>query len=169
MISYVTDAFQSAGCEPVVVASHKTPMTVNWCRAQDIMVVRARCSGFIEDMVAAVRDMDETGPVIVSVSDIPCIMPEIITSIIEAYLDEGKDALSTWVPSRLVKSCRGGMPYREQIGEIEACPAGVNILRADRIGEEQDEYRLLLDEPRLAMNVNTREDLARAESFLKSL
>lgn len=169
MIGYVTDAFCLAGCEPVVVASDKTPMTMNWCRARGIAVVRARCAGFIDDMVAAVRDLDETGPVIVSVSDIPCITPAVITSVIEAYHDCGKDALSAWVPARLVRSCRGGMPYREQVDGMEACPAGVNLLRADHIGEEQDECRLLLDEPRLALNVNTREDLARAELFLKSL
>jgi adenosylcobinamide-phosphate guanylyltransferase len=169
MIGYVTEAFRSAGCEPVVVASHKTPMTLNWCRAQGICVVKARCSGYIDDMVGAVSDLDETGPVIVSVSDIPCITPAVISSVIAAYRDCGKDALSTWVPARLVKSCRGGMPYREQVEGMEACPAGLNILRGDRISSEQDECRLLLDEPRLALNVNTRDDLARAESFLKSL
>jgi GTP:adenosylcobinamide-phosphate guanylyltransferase len=42
----------------------------------------------------------------------------------------------------------------------------VNILRGDGIGAEQDEFALLLDEPRLALNVNTREDLARTEAFL---
>jgi adenosylcobinamide-phosphate guanylyltransferase len=58
------------------------------------------------------------------------------------------------------------MPYREQIGGTDACPAGVNILRGDGIGAEQEEFALLLDEPGLALNVNTREDLARAEAFL---
>jgi adenosylcobinamide-phosphate guanylyltransferase len=58
------------------------------------------------------------------------------------------------------------MPYHKHVGDIEACPVGVNILRGDRIGSEQDEFPLLLDEPRLALNVNTREDLARTEAFL---
>jgi adenosylcobinamide-phosphate guanylyltransferase len=58
------------------------------------------------------------------------------------------------------------MPYHEQIGGVDACPAGVNILRGDTIFAEQEEFALLLDEPRLALNVNTREDLARTEAFL---
>jgi adenosylcobinamide-phosphate guanylyltransferase len=58
------------------------------------------------------------------------------------------------------------MPYHEQIDSVDACPAGVNILRGDRIATEQEEFTLLLDEPRLALNVNTREDLARTEAFL---
>ena len=59
------------------------------------------------------------------------------------------------------------MPYRETVDGIDACPAGVNVLRGDRIGEVQEECSLLLDELRLAVNVNTRADLAQAEKILK--
>lgn len=166
MISYVIDAFVVAGCEPVVVASARNPMTMNWCRARGVAVARAAGDGFVEDMVKTVQDLEEEAPVIVSVSDIPAITPDIIHLIIEQYRACGKDALSTWVPSHLVRSCRGGMPYREPVGGIEACPAGINILKSDRIACEQEEFRFLMDEPRLALNVNTPEDLARAESFL---
>ena len=166
MISFITGAFCSAGCEPVVVVSQKTPMTANWCRAHDIPVIRTGGNGYIEDMVSAVRDLEEGQPLVISVSDIPCITPAIITTIIRAYHNCGKDALSTWVPAHLVKSCRSGMPYHEQISGVEACPAGVNIIRGDGIDAEQEEFTLLMDEPRLAMNVNTPEDLARTEAFL---
>jgi adenosylcobinamide-phosphate guanylyltransferase len=166
MVSYIADAFLSAGCEPAVVVSSNTPMTANWCRAQGIAIVRTEGSGYVEDMVHAVHDLDEDKPVIIAVSDIPCITPVIITTILRVYQDCGKDALSTWVPAHLVKSCRGGMPYHEQVGGVEACPAGVNILRGNDIDAEQVEFTLLLDEPRLALNVNTPEDLTRTEAFL---
>jgi adenosylcobinamide-phosphate guanylyltransferase len=168
MISYITDAFCSAGCEPVIVVSRKTPMTANWCRAQGIAVVQTGGNGYIEDMVSAVRYLEETRPLLISVSDIPCITLAIITIILRSYQDCGMAALSTWVPAHRVKSCRGGMPYHEKIGGIEACPAGVNILRGDEVGKEQEEFALLLDEPRLALNVNTPEDLVRTEAFLSA-
>jgi adenosylcobinamide-phosphate guanylyltransferase len=117
-------------------------------------------------MVSAIRSLKEDKPLIISVSDIPCITPVIITKILRSYHDCGKDAISIWVPALQVKSCRGGMPYHELIGGIDACPAGVNILRGNVVGAEQEEFALLMDEPRLALNVNTREDLARAETFL---
>jgi len=166
MISYVADAFRSAGCEPVVVVSSNTPMTANWCRAQGIAVVRMEGNGFVEDLICAVHILEEDKPVIIGVSDIPCITPEIIAIILRSYHNCGKDALSTWVPAHRVKSCREGMPYHEQIGGVDACPAGVNILRGNVIDAEQEEFAFLLDEPRLALNVNTREDLARTEAFL---
>jgi adenosylcobinamide-phosphate guanylyltransferase len=166
MISYITDAFCSAGCEPVVVASKKTPMTVNWCRAHDIAVVRTGGNGYVEDMIHAVQQLEEKRSLIISVSDIPCITPAIIITVIRSYHNQKKDALSTWVPAHRVNSCRGSMPYHEQIGGVDACPAGMNILRGDCINAEQEEFALLLDEPRLALNINTREDLARTEAFL---
>lgn len=167
MIAHVIDAFSGAGCEVVVAASPKTPMTINWCRAQGIICCKTGGTGYIGDMAGVVTELEEKDPLFVSVSDIPCINTEIIRSIRRTYAGCSKDALSAWVPSALVKSCRGGMPYREHINGVDACPAGVNILRGDRICQEQEEFSLLLDEPRLALNVNTRADRDAAEQFMK--
>ncbi len=167
MISYVTDAFYEAGFEPLVAASLSTPMTVNWCRAQGITVCKADGAGYIEDMIHVVRILEEQHPLFISVADIPCITPGIIRRIADAYISSGKDGCSTWIPAGLVTSCRGGMPYRKTVDGTEACPAGINILRGDLIDQPQDELQLLLNEPGLALNVNTRADRARAEAFLK--
>jgi adenosylcobinamide-phosphate guanylyltransferase len=167
MIAYIVDAFHSAGCEAVVTASPKTPMTLNWCRARGIAFCKSEGLGYIDDMVSAVEELDEGGPLFVCVSDIPGITPDNVCSIRETYISEGKDALSVWVPANLATSCRGGMPYREHIHGREACPAGINIVRGDKIRKIQDEFALLLDDPGLALNVNTRRDLDAAERFLK--
>ena len=167
MIEYIVTAFHHAGCEPVVVASPRTPMTQNWCRAHNIALCKTEGRGFIEDMISAIQVLEERDPVFITVSDIPGITSGIIRSILVAYDGCKKEALSTWVPATMVRSSRCGMPYRESIEGIEACPVGINILRGDRIHETQDEYALLLHEPRLAVNINTRADLAFAETVLK--
>jgi adenosylcobinamide-phosphate guanylyltransferase len=167
MIAYITDAFIGAGIEPVVAASTKTPMTMNWCRAQRIDMVRAEGNGYIPDMIEAVKAMDEQHPLFICVSDIPCITAEIIQTIAEAYDMAGKDACSTWIPAQLVESLGCSITYQEQVNGVNACPAGVNILRGDLIARPQEEFRLLLDEPGLALNVNTRDELAIAQEFLK--
>lgn len=167
MIAYVIRAFQGVGCETVIAGSPKTPMTANWCRANSIPFCKTDGLGYVADMVQAVESLEEKGPLFISVSDIPCVTAEIISSIITAYASCGRDALSTWVPSSMVGTCRESMPYRGLVGSVEACPAGINIIRGDRAGEVQDEYRLLLQETRLALNVNTRADRDRAEAHLK--
>jgi len=151
MIAYVIHAFQDAGCEPVVAGSPKTPMTANWCRANGIVYCKTDGRGYVDDLVQAVHSLEENGPLFISVSDIPCITSDIIGAISMAYDSAGTEALSTWVPATLVRACRESMPYREQVDSIEACPAGINILRGDRVGEVQKEYRLLMTEQCLAL------------------
>jgi len=169
MIAYVIDAFSAAGFVPVVATSPHTTMTMNWCRAQGIAFCMTDGGGYVEDMISAVKTLEDRHPLFICVSDIPCITTEIIHRIADSYHISGKDACSAWVPAGLVHAYRGGMPYREQVHGIEACPAGVNILRGDLIEQTQEELQVLLNEPGLALNVNTQADLALAEDFLKRL
>jgi adenosylcobinamide-phosphate guanylyltransferase len=167
MISYVIDAFCAGGFDLVVAASSKTPMTMNWCRAQGIAFCKTEGRGYIEDMISAVEILDEQRPLFVCVSDIPCITVNIIRQIADTYHISGKDACSAWVPADLVQSSRGEISYKEKINGIEACPAGINILRGDLILQPQEELQILLSDPGLALNVNTQTDLAKAEEFMK--
>jgi adenosylcobinamide-phosphate guanylyltransferase len=169
MIAYVIDAFSAAGIVPVVAASPKTPMTMNWCRAQGIAFCKAEGRGYVEDMISAVRTLDDRHPLFVCVSDIPCITTRIIQHIADSYYVSGKEACSVWVPATLVRACRGSMPYREHVCGVEACPVGINILRGDLIEQPQEELQVLLNEPCLSLNVNTPADLARAEDFLQQI
>ena len=167
MIAYVIDAFCAGGFDPVVAASPNTPMTMNWCRAHGIAFCKAEGRGYIEDMISAVEILDEQHPLFICVSDIPCITPQIIRQIADSYHISGKDACSTWVPAELVRSSGGTISYREQVNGIDACAAGVNILRGDLISQPEEELQVLLSDPGLAVNVNTRADLAKAEDFIK--
>jgi len=167
LVSYVIDAFENTGYKPVVATSPRTPMTQNWCRVHGIEFCKTAGAGYVEDMVHAVGMLEEEGSLFVSASDLPCITSNIISTISDAHRSSGKDACSAWVPATMVKSCRESMPYREEIRGVMACPAGVNILRGALIDKPQDEFQLLLEEPRLALNINTKSDLADAEIFIR--
>jgi len=158
MIARVIDAFRSSGCEVVVVASPRTPMTRNWCRVEALDIITAAGTGYIEDMVSAVTLLGETGALFVSACDLPCLNAGIIRKVIGQYRNAGKDACSVWVPISLFRSPRD-IQYTGKVDGTDACPAGLNILRGDLIGGLQEEFRLLLKEPRLAYNINTRGDL----------
>jgi len=167
MISYVVDAFRNFGCSVLVVASPRTPMTQNWCRAHGIDLYASQGMDYIQDMVEAIKAVDEKCPLFVSVSDIPCLDAGSIGTIHDAYIDSKRESCSTWVPVSLIKSCRGGDAYRQTIDTIDACPVGLNILRGDAIDREQNELRFVISSPRLAINVNTLSDREAAEAFLR--
>lgn len=167
MLSYVINAFASAGHEVVVVASHKTPFTKNWCRAQGVVLYEAEGLGYVEDINAAAADLEEAGtPFFTCVSDLPCLAPDIITGIEDAWRRAGAPACSTWVPRDLCEEHGCRTQYTEEIDGTPACPAGINILTAGGSDEPQEELRLLLHDRRLVFNINTREELALVQGYL---
>ncbi len=169
MISFVIDAFLAAGVGPVVVTSTQTPYTKNWCRANDITFVSTDGSGYLEDLAQAVVILEENGPLFVSVSDIPCLRPEIISSIRDEYMGSGIQACSTWVPLSLCSRFGTEPRYQMDIHGVPASPAGINILDGSCIHEEQEELQLLLHEQGLVFNVNTRFELDLLEKHFISL
>jgi adenosylcobinamide-phosphate guanylyltransferase len=159
MVSWVTDAFTAAGLEVVVVGSHRTPMTLNYLRAQGVSFYRAMGQGYVEDIIEAVTELGVKVPLFTSVADIPCLRPEHVKEIQETYLSQERPALSTWIPQGLCQPAGCRTDYSETVDRIQAVPIGVNILLGERITEAQEEYQLLLHDPALALNVNTKEDL----------
>lgn len=166
MIERVTEALDGAGLEVVVVASPSTPFTQNWCRAHDLLCIRTRGDGYIEDLSEAADQLGLDGPVICVSADLPCITAELVGMIVEAYTAQALPALSVWVP--VDHEDVTDAPCVEVVDGRRAVPAGVNVLDGSRMGEAQDETRLLVDDPRLRHNVNTRDALGAADAFLDS-
>ncbi|HUU75969.1 MAG TPA: NTP transferase domain-containing protein, partial [Methanoregulaceae archaeon] len=158
MIELIIRAFEEAGCEVLVVLSPRTPYTHNWCRARNISHYSAVGAGYVEDIVETVQVLEEEGPLFTSVSDIPCIGADIIKIVFDAYQKSGKDACSVWVPRSYTHEYGCRASYVREVDGVAACPSGINILLGSRIVKPQEELSLLINDPRLAFNVNTRED-----------
>jgi len=168
MLSYVIDAFSTAGHEVIVVASHRTPFTKNWCRAQGLTIYDAKGLGYVEDINAAVADLEEEErPLFTCVSDLPCLAAEIIVDIEAAWRRSGLPACSTWVPRDLCLEHGCRTQYTEIISGVPSCPAGINILTASREAwTPEEEVQVLMHDRRLAFNINTREELAVVQRYL---
>jgi adenosylcobinamide-phosphate guanylyltransferase len=166
MIEYVLQAFSNARMEVVVVLTAKTPYTANWCRVNGVDTLTTGGGGYIEDLVEAVLELEENGPLFTSVSDLPCLLPDTILQVRSSYFDAGMDACSTWIPATLLAAKGISQGFFDTVNGVDSCAAGLNILRGDRIQEEQEEYRLLCEHWDLALHVNTRTDLALATRAL---
>ena len=160
MLRLVIDAFILAGTEATVVVSSRTPMTLNYLRAQGIPFYRAGGRGYVEDIAEAVLALEVSAPFFTSVADIPCLTPEHVAVIRGAYLGQEKPALSSWVPRDLCPAGGCRTEYSEMVEGVASVPAGVNVLLGELVREPQAEHRLLIRDPALARNVNTPEDLA---------
>jgi len=163
MLSRVTDAFGIAGVDPLVVTSHKTPYTRNYCRAQGLEFIDTSGTGYMEDLHEAVVLCGETGPLFTSAADIPYLTAGIISEVLDTYLTSGKEACSTWIPLEYCRKFNTSPRYCESINGVEATPCTLNIFLGEKLNDVQTEVAILLKEPTMAFNVNTRDELAAAE------
>ncbi len=168
MIAYIIDAFCAAGIEPVAVLSPSVPQTGNWCRANGITTFRAEGAGYVEDITECIGMLDIAEPVFTSVSDIPCLTPDIITTVLDAYRAAGTDAGSVWVPADLCRQIGANPVFVQRIDGTDVVPCGINILNGEKNGEEQEETPIVINSLRLAVNVNTPADISAAHRILLS-
>jgi adenosylcobinamide-phosphate guanylyltransferase len=172
LIAYVIDTLRAAkNIDRIFVAvSPVTPRTEIMIQERykgEVRVIRTFGGNYVGDMIHAVETAETTGPVMIIMSDLPLINPELIDSIIEKYKKEGKPALSVYVP---INICKGAGIRPDTVFNKDGkliVPAGINILDSFQIRHEQEDFNLILDNPKIAINVNTVKDLQRCKDMLQ--
>ncbi len=163
LIEYVLDALEkSNNIDNIHIAvSANGPETGKWLtyRSRDFNIINTPGSGYVSDMVDAVKSAGINGPVLMVMADLPLISSELIDEVITKYHTIPQPALSVY---NLLSVCRSKGLRPDTVfnknGQL-IVPSGLNILDADKINEEQEDYNYILDNHRLAVNVNTIEDL----------
>ncbi|MDF1534546.1 MAG: NTP transferase domain-containing protein [Methanosarcinaceae archaeon] len=172
LISYVVDALE--GSEKIdrifVAVSPATPNTkivvTNYYNGR-IKVIQTSGGNYVGDMVHAVESAGIVDPVLIIMSDLPLITPDLIDSIICEYEKCGRPAMSVHV---LIAVCKGLGVRPDTVFNRNGnliVPTGVNILDGKDIRHEQEDFNLVLEIPELALNINTVEDLKRCKDMLK--
>lgn len=171
LISYVIDALDKAeNIDQVYVAvSYATPNTETYVSNQyqgKVKVIKTVGGDYVGDMICAVENARIEEPVMIIMSDLALIKPELIDKIIYEYYKCGKPALSVHVPIFVCKKLglRPDTVFHRD-GKL-IVPTGVNILDGKYIRQEQDDYNLIMENPELALNVNTPDDLERCKKKL---
>ncbi|AKB84345.1 NTP transferase domain-containing protein [Methanococcoides methylutens] len=172
LISYVIDSLEKAShIDRILVAvSPSTPDTedfVNEGYGEHVQVVNTAGDNYVGDMVYAVESSGIDEPVMIIMSDLPLVTPELLDSIIDAYEVCDKSSMSVFIPLSLCSEV-GIRPDTvfNWSGQL-IVPAGINILDGKYINEEQEYHNYLLEDPEIALNINTAEDLKRCENILK--
>lgn len=136
-----------------------TVVTSPWTKKTEALVrkkwntISAPGRGYVEDMIYALRTLG-LGKAFVVAGDLPLLKPEDIDYIIKRYGEQEEPAMAVMVPLKLYRKL-GLKPTMVLGGRV---PAGVNIVDGENLGGP--ERILVMENPRLAFNVNTREDLS---------
>ncbi|TDQ68883.1 adenosylcobinamide-phosphate guanylyltransferase [Methanimicrococcus blatticola] len=170
LISYIINALDGAkGIDNIHVSvTQATPETKKLIEADypEIHLIEAAEGSYVGDMIYSIKKAELIGPVMVVMCDLPLVRSDIIDEVLEKYETCDEPALSVYVPIALCKKIgiRPDTVFHKNTKLI--VPTGINILDASDINNEQPDYNYIVDDPRLAMNVNTPEDLAKCRQML---
>ena len=170
LISYIIRALQNAKSVGKIFVSvtSATPLTKKLAEEEypDLYIIEAAEGNYVGDMIYSIKEAGIIGPVMVVMCDLPLVESDIIEDVIAKYDTCDEPALSVYVPIALCKKIgvRPDTVFHKNTKLI--VPTGINILDASDINNEQPDYNYIIDDLRLAMNVNTQEDLEKCKQMM---
>jgi len=170
MIEHVLMALKSAKRVDaiVVVVSKHTPKTTKLIKRFSVKILETPGKGYVSDMEYAVRKLKLETVSTIS-ADLPLVTGEVIDRIIERYRRCNKPALAVVVPMETKERLGLGGDYVLEVGDKRLVPAGINVIDGRRIDEgELEEEIYVIDDEKVAVNVNTPHDLVIAENLFAS-
>ncbi len=163
MIDYVLDALKnSADIDRIIVAISKhTPKTARRAKELSFEVFETPGLDFVSDMRYAIKDLG-LGDVLIISADLPLVSCEFIEDILRRYERCGKPCLSVMTTGESYRKIR----TNEDRGR-HLIPTGINVIDGERIDEpELEQENFITTAIDVAVNVNTLEDLQKAELLL---
>lgn len=156
MVDRVREALAESSIERVhAVVSPQAPRTR---KHVDPPVIVAPGEGYVADLRYALERVEP--PVLTAAADLPLLEAEVIDWILDRY---GDGSLTVCVPASLKRTI--GVSVERTIARDgrDLAPTGVNVVGE---GSEDGEETLVLEDPRLAVNVNHVEDAWIAKELL---
>lgn len=149
----------------VVATSPHTPKTAEAAKPS-AEVVETPGEDYVSDTQFAVRKL-KLGATLVVSADLPLLTSHLLEDVVHHFHRYKKPALAVMVPHETFR--KFGL---KPLGDLEVkgrrvSPVGVNVIEGRKIDEpEIDQEILILDQPELAVNVNTLQDLKTAERLI---
>lgn len=170
LISYMISALQNAENVGKIFVSvtQATPLTKKLIEEgyPNLQIIEAAEGSYVGDMIYSIKEAGIIGPVMVVMCDLPLVESDIIDDVIAKYDTCDEPALSVYVPISLCRKIdvRPDTVFHKNTKLI--VPTGINILDASDINNEQPDYNYIIDDLRLAMNVNTQKDLEKCKQMM---
>lgn len=152
----------------IVAVSDHTPKTAIVARKFSVKVLKTPGEDFVSDMRYAIEKL-KLGMVLTISADLPFVTSEFIDDVVEHYECCSKPALTVAVPAETRERLGMESDYVFEVGGKRLVPLGINLIDGRRVHEKGlREEILIVDDERVAINVNSPKDLKVAELMLQS-
>jgi adenosylcobinamide-phosphate guanylyltransferase len=165
VVLHVLEALRNAkNINQIIVAiSDYTSRTEELLRDLRFDVLKTPGKEYVSDLAFAVKTL-RLQTVLVIAADMPFITGEILDRIVEHYAVCGKPAMTVVVPLETKQKLGMSEKYAFQFKGKPFVPSGINMIDGSRIDDgELEQEILVVDEPEVAININTIEELRLAQ------
>ena len=170
IIYWVIEAIYSATNvrELIIATSDASPETREYVKQRDLKIIDTPGKGFHEDMKHAILTEKIKDHILVVAGDLPLLTGELIDTIVDYYATLEIPSMAVMVPLEIFIKHDLIPSIVFTINEKKVVPVGLNIIDGSHIlKKEIDQEIMIVEDVRLACNVNTLKDLSVAKSLLK--
>jgi len=165
VVLHVVDALKNSKCFSQIVAatSQNSPKTKRLLEENGIKVFETLGNGYVKDLNVVLRSFDDY--VLVVSGDLPLLDEQIIRQIVSHKSDNSW--LSFLVTKEFLESYNIKPQYMTKFEGKECAFTGISLVNAKKISslDSVKENYIVLDDKRIAFNLNTKEDLALLSSL----
>jgi len=159
VILHVIDALRESECFSKILAitSKNSPQTKQLLEENNVKTIETPGNGYIRDLNQVLSSLNE--PVLVTSGDLPFLDGQIIKNIVKMYNSE-----NIWKSILVTKGFLDSLHLKSDIHvsheEQDCCFSGISLVNAKQIKnlEHVKETYQILDDKRVAFNLNTKQD-----------
>jgi adenosylcobinamide-phosphate guanylyltransferase len=159
VIFHVIDALKNSHCfsQVIVATSPNSPDTKHVLEQNRIETLSTPGNGYVNDLNFLLQKM--SGSVFVTSGDLPLLDEEIIQIMTEKF-----NSKNVWTSFLVSKKFLNSLGLESNLlinsGDIDCVHTGISIINADKIQnlDPVEENYIILDDKRIAFNLNTKKD-----------
>lgn len=166
IISHVIDSLEQSSCFEKIIAitSFNSPKTEQFLKQIGIPTIHASGKGYAKDLNFALQKLEDD--ILVVSGDLPLLDSDIIRKIVSLY-DENKIWTSILVTEDFVDSLNLSKKFSINYQGKSCFFSGISLVNSKKISslKQVQEYYTILDDKRIAFNVNTTDDYKMLKNF----
>ena len=159
IILHVAEALSESGCfsKIIFLTSPNSPNTKKLLLKNNYEIIDSTGKGYVEDLNAILKSINDI--VFVTSADLPLLDKNIIKKIVSLY-DENHKWTTILITKQFLKKLGISANYEINFQNQICSYSGISMINSNEISnlENIKENFVILDDKRVAFNVNTRED-----------
>lgn len=159
IVLHVIDSLKKSNCFSKILAitSSNSPKTKNLLEENNIETFDTPGIGYVEDLNLVLQTLDDD--IFITSGDLPLLDEEIIQEIVNHY-DPQINWVSILVTNNFLTSLGISSDYSTTFENQTCHYTGISLVNSKKISslEKLDENYIMLNDKRIALNLNTKED-----------